>query len=50
MVRWVKKSPASPGAGTAPSTQPASALYDYDFSILDKYLDAAEKNLGKPSS
>ena len=33
MVRWVKK-----GAGE----------YDYDFSIVDKYLDTAEKYLGRP--
>ncbi len=33
MVRWVKK-----GDGT----------YDYDFSILDQYLDLAEKHIGKP--
>jgi hypothetical protein len=33
MVRWVKK---------------ADGTYDYDFSILDKYLDTAEKNLGQP--
>jgi hypothetical protein len=42
MVRWVKK----PGA--APSTQPAAGPFDYDFTILDKYLDVAERNLGKP--
>ncbi len=33
MVRWVKK-----GDGT----------YEYDFSILDQYLDLAEKHMGKP--
>ena len=33
MVRWIKK-----GDGT----------YDYDFSVLDKYLDLAEKHMGKP--
>ena len=31
MVRWVKK---------------ADGQYDWDFSILDKYLDLAQKNLG----
>ena len=33
MVRWTKK----PDGG-----------YTYDFTILDQYLDAAEKNMGKP--
>jgi hypothetical protein len=33
MVRWIKKS---------------EDAYDYDFSIMDKYLDLAEKNMGKP--
>jgi hypothetical protein len=33
MVRWIKKGPAQ---------------YDFDFSIMDKYLDAAKKNLGDP--
>ena len=33
MVRWVKK-----GAN----------LYDYDFSVLDRYLDVAQKNMGRP--
>ena len=33
MVRWVKKGTNS---------------YEYDYTILDKYLDSAEKNLGKP--
>jgi hypothetical protein len=32
MVRWVKK-----GDG-----------YDYDFSTMERYLDVAEKNMGKP--
>jgi hypothetical protein len=32
MVRWIKK-----GAG-----------YEYDFSVMDKYLDTAAKNLGTP--
>ncbi len=32
MVRWVKKGDA----------------YDYDFSILDRYMDVAERNMGKP--
>ena len=31
MVRWVKK---------------GENQYDYDFSVMDKYLDVAEKNLG----
>ena len=31
MVRWIKK---------------GENQYDYDFSVMDKYLDAAEKNLG----
>jgi hypothetical protein len=33
IVRWVKKS---------------DGTYEYDFSILDKYLDVAEKHMGKP--
>ncbi len=33
MVRWIKKS---------------DGAYEYDFSILDKYLDLAEKHMGKP--
>jgi hypothetical protein len=33
MVRWIKK---------------GENQYDYDFSIVDKYLDCVEKNLGKP--
>jgi len=33
MVRWIKK-----GEGK----------YEYDFSIMDKYLDVATKNMGKP--
>ena len=32
MVRWVRK----------------GDKYDYDFSIMDRYLDVAEKNMGKP--
>ena len=32
MVRWVKK----------------GDKYDYDFSIMERYLDVAEKNMGKP--
>jgi hypothetical protein len=32
MVRWIKKGDA----------------FEYDFSIMDKYLDLAEKHLGKP--
>ena len=32
MVRWIKKGDA----------------YEYDFSLLEKYLDTAQKNLGKP--
>jgi hypothetical protein len=32
MVRWVKK----------------GDKYDYDFSILERYLDVAEKNMGRP--
>ena len=32
MVRWVKK----------------GDRYDYDFSILERYLDLAEKNMGRP--
>ena len=39
MVRWIKK------AGSQPS---GSDPYEYDFSVMDKYLDLAEKNLGKP--
>ena len=26
----------------------ATGTYDYDFSIMDKYLDVAEKNMGRP--
>ena len=33
MVRWVKK---------------GGDRYEYDFSVMDKYLDAAQKNMGKP--
>jgi len=33
MVRWVKK---------------GENRYDYDFSIMDRYLDVAEQHLGKP--
>jgi hypothetical protein len=36
MVRWVKK----PGGD--------GNQYEYDFSILDRYLDTAEKHRGKP--
>jgi len=32
MVQWVKK----------------GDRYDYDFSIMERYLDAAEKNMGRP--
>ncbi len=33
MIRWIKK---------------ADGKYDWDFSVMDKYLDTAEKYLGKP--
>jgi hypothetical protein len=33
MVRWIEK-----GDGT----------FDYDFSVMDRYLDVAEKHMGKP--
>jgi len=33
MIRWIKK---------------ADGKYDWDFSVMDKYLDVVEKNLGKP--
>ena len=33
MVRWIKK---------------PDGKYDYDFTIMDKYLDAAAKHMGKP--
>ena len=33
MVRWIRK---------------ADGTYDYDFSIMETYLDTAEKHLGKP--
>ena len=33
MVRWVKKS---------------DGAYEYDFSIMDKYLDVAERSMGRP--
>jgi hypothetical protein len=26
----------------------ADGTYDYDFTVMDRYLDAAEKNMGKP--
>jgi hypothetical protein len=48
MVRWVKRPQGIPNAAGAPGGQPAGGQYEYDFSIMDKYLDAAEKNLGKP--
>ncbi len=32
MVRWIKKNDS----------------YEYDYTVLDRYLDSAEKNLGKP--
>ena len=35
MVRWVKK---------------ADGKYDYDFTVMDRYLDLAEKNMGKPKT
>jgi len=33
MVRWIPK---------------GNDQYDYDYTVLDRYLDSAEKNLGKP--
>jgi hypothetical protein len=36
MIRWIKK----PAGGPSP--------YDWDFSVMDKYLDLAQKNLGTP--
>ncbi len=33
MVRWIKKS---------------DNQYEYDYTVLDRYLDSVEKNLGKP--
>ena len=33
MVRWIKK---------------GEKKYEYDYTVLDRYLDSAEKNLGKP--
>jgi hypothetical protein len=33
MVRWIKR---------------ADGNYDYDFSLMDKYLDLAQKQMGKP--
>jgi hypothetical protein len=33
MVRWIPK---------------ADGKYEYDYTVLDKYLDSAQKNLGKP--
>ena len=33
MVRWIKK---------------GENKYEYDYSVMEKYLDSAEKNLGKP--
>ena len=33
MVRWIRK---------------GDDRYEYDFTVLDRYLDAVEKNLGKP--
>jgi hypothetical protein len=37
MIRWIKKPDAAGGAG-----------YEWDFSVMDKYLDLAQKNLGTP--
>jgi hypothetical protein len=33
MVRWIRK---------------ADGTYDYDFSIMDKYLDTVQQNMGRP--
>ena len=33
MIRWIKK---------------ADGKYDWDFSVMDRYLDTAQKNLGRP--
>ena len=41
MVRFIPK-------GDGPSTSSGQGKYDYDFTIMDRYLDAAEKNMGKP--
>ena len=41
MVRWIKKPLDQPGAE-------GDSQYEYDFSIMDKYLDLAQKQLGKP--
>jgi hypothetical protein len=41
MVRFIPKQ----GSSTGPA---AGGRYDYDFTIMDKYLDLAEKNMGKP--
>jgi len=41
MVRWMPKpTPGKDGATGGP--------YDFDFSIMDQYLDAAEKHMGRP--
>jgi len=45
MVRWIA-TPQRHSAGSGPST--GGGPYEYDFSLMDRYLDTAEKNLGKP--
>ena len=46
MVRWIRKGPDATGAGAA--SQPSGGEYEYDFTVLDRYLDSALKNMGKP--
>ena len=41
MVRWIPKPDGSTGLA-------AGGTYDYDFSIMDKYLDLAAKNMDAP--
>jgi hypothetical protein len=49
LVRWVKKVPSTvrQAHGEAGSGQ-ADGTYEFDFSILDRYLDSAVKNMGRP--
>jgi hypothetical protein len=48
MVRWIKKPLDKVGATPPAGSQPAADSYDYDFTILDRYLDSAVKNMGTP--
>ena len=57
MVRWVKKKVSgarvqgSGGTGGASSPDPRTLNpepFTFDFSVMDRYLDLAEKHMGKP--